>query len=52
MRYAFFREPDIGDEYTALATEIVYDHRRSLFRHLQLLKEKNSENQMEEKTSV
>jgi len=37
--YALFQEPDIGDQYTSLATEIVYGDRRFLFKNLQLIKE-------------
>ncbi len=40
VRCALFQEPDRGDEYTALATEVVYDHRRFLFKNLQLIGEK------------
>ena len=40
VRCALFQEPDRDDEYTALATEVVYDSHRSLFKNLQLLGEK------------
>jgi hypothetical protein len=33
-----FREPDLGNEFTALATEPVYGEDRRLFRQLQLVK--------------
>ena len=39
VRCVLFQEPDIGDEYTSLATEIVYADRRFLFKDLQLVKE-------------
>lgn len=39
VRCALFQEPDIGDQYTSLATEIVYGDRRFLFKNLQLVQE-------------
>lgn len=44
VRCALFQEPDRGDEYTSLATEIVYGHRRLLFKNLQLVQEKGENN--------
>jgi len=44
VRFVLFQEPDMGDEYTSLATEIIYANRRFLFKNLQLVKrEKNNE---------
>lgn len=40
VRCALFQEADRGDEYTSLATEIVYGDRRSLFKNLQLMQER------------
>jgi hypothetical protein len=37
IKHAHFYEPDIGHELTALATEPLYDDRRSLLRKYQLL---------------
>ena len=42
IRYTLFQEPDIGNQYTALATEIVTDC-RSVFKDLQLVKEKSDD---------
>lgn len=39
IRFAPFREPDIGDELTSLTTEPIYGEDRSFFRKYQLLKE-------------
>jgi len=36
VRCALFQEPDIGDQYTAFATEVVYGDRRLLFKNVQL----------------
>ncbi len=49
VRCALFQEPDRGDEYTSLATEIVYGHRRLLFKNLQLVQEKGENNVVQEK---
>ncbi len=38
---ALFQEPDRDDEYTSLATEIVYGPRRLLFKNLQLVQGEN-----------
>lgn len=40
IRYVLFQEPDIGNQYTALATETVVEC-RSVFKELQLVKEKS-----------
>lgn len=38
IRFKFFVEPDIGNEFTALATEPVFGDSRRIFRNFQLLK--------------
>jgi hypothetical protein len=38
-----FKEPDIGNQVTALVTEVVYSERRKLFRKYKLLKEDGRE---------
>jgi hypothetical protein len=37
LRFRAFREPDLGNRLTALATEPVFDETRRLFRNLSLL---------------
>ena len=43
VRCVLFQEPDLDDQYTSLATEIIYADRRFLFKNLQLVKETNHE---------
>jgi hypothetical protein len=38
VNYKAFQEPDIGNQYTALATEPIYNNKRSLFKRFQLIK--------------
>ena len=37
VKFSVFREPDIGDKATALATEPLHDQRRSYLKNLQLV---------------
>ena len=39
IRFASFREPDIGDQLTSVCTESVSQEQRAIFRKFQLLKE-------------
>lgn len=39
IRFASFREPDIGDQLTSIATEPIFGEDRDFFRKFQLLKE-------------
>jgi hypothetical protein len=42
IRFASFREPDIGDQLTSVCTEPIYGKDRDFFRKFQLLKEDTS----------
>lgn len=44
IRYRIFIEPDIGNEATALATEVVRGDNRRIFKNYQCIKERNYEN--------
>jgi hypothetical protein len=37
VNYKTFQEPDIGNQYTALATEPIYNNKRFLFKRFQLI---------------
>lgn len=37
IKFSVFREPDIGNQATAIATEPLRDHRRSALRNLKLV---------------
>lgn len=40
INFVSFREPDIGFQLTAVATEPIYNEKRNLFRRFQLLRPK------------